>query len=158
VKTTRVYQCPDDLNTVNTNNDVTTYPLSYAMNTNLSEFRDKRITIPSATVLATDFDSVNVNMQSSTDTSEYSETIGMELKAIHAWGRLDRLGIEAAPKPTRHDPCIMVLAADGHVKMLNPERISAGVNASQPQSAQSIVHAAGSSALGTTWNLTFSAI
>jgi prepilin-type N-terminal cleavage/methylation domain-containing protein len=157
VKATGVYQCPDDSNTVNTSGNGTTYPLSYAINQNLAGQNIAGISSPSVTVLLSEDDSASVNMTSSTDTNIYSNTNGVNPNDVVAWGNLKALGTGTTSSPTQHDPSLMFLGADGHVKLLRPEHVSGGANAGASTSTQVAgSYAAGSDALSTTWTLTFS--
>ncbi|HEY3332791.1 MAG TPA: DUF1559 domain-containing protein [Capsulimonadaceae bacterium] len=76
-------------------------------------------------------------------------------KAQTAWGKVG-LGQAGTSNPTIHDPAVMVLAADGHVKLLRPEKISGGILPGASSSAAVV----GSTAAGTgnmgTYTLTFS--
>jgi type II secretory pathway pseudopilin PulG len=154
IRNASVYQCPKDSNKAT----VSTYPLSYAMNSNLNSINIATISSPSVTVLGTEYDSKNVNMTSSTDKSIYSKTNGLESKKIIAWGSLRRLGLYKAVTAPRHDPNLIFLATDGHVKMLLPQQVVGGSNAPKSTSPPNMIRAAGSYRLGTKWTLTFSAI
>lgn len=155
VKATGVYQCPDDSNTTTT----TTFPLSYAINQNVAGVNIAGIDSPTVTVLLTEYTSGNVNMTSSTDSSVYTNTNGVNTSGVTVWGNLSDLGTGTASSPTQHDPSLMFLADDGHVKLLRPEKVSSGANAGSSTSSQITgSNAAGSDALGTQWTLTFSEI
>lgn len=161
VKATAVYQCPDDSSTVSTSNSVTTYPLSYAINGNVAGQNIAGITSPTVTVLLSEYDDDNnVNMTSSTDTSLYANTNGINGgQDVTAWGKLAALGTGTTSQPTQHDPSLMFLADDGHVKLLRPEHVSGGIDAASSTTTQvANTSAAGTSALSSTWTLTFSKI
>ena len=61
--------------------------------------------------------------------------------------------------PVRHDPSAMYLCADGHVKLLRPEKISTGTTPAKPgpQTGYARGTAASTDQLGTA-TLTFSAL
>jgi hypothetical protein len=73
-----------------------------------------------------------------------------------AWGNV-RLGTTShVLNPPRHDPAVMFLGCDGHVKLLRPETVSSGRDNPSAIGAQDSVHAAGTKALGSSYTLTFS--
>ncbi|HEY3332792.1 MAG TPA: DUF1559 domain-containing protein [Capsulimonadaceae bacterium] len=72
-----------------------------------------------------------------------------------AWGKV-LLGQSGTSNPTIHDPSVMFLCADGHVKLLRPEKVSGGVLAGASSSVAVLgTSAAGTGAMGT-YTLTFS--
>ncbi|HEY3332790.1 MAG TPA: DUF1559 domain-containing protein [Capsulimonadaceae bacterium] len=72
-----------------------------------------------------------------------------------AWGKV-ALGQSGTSNPTIHDPSVMFLCADGHVKLLRPEKVSGGVLAGASSSAVVLgTSAAGTGNLGN-YTLTFS--
>jgi prepilin-type N-terminal cleavage/methylation domain-containing protein len=80
------------------------------------------------------------------------------------WG-IGVLGYSATSTAV-HDPSVFFLAADSHVKLLRPEKVSAGIDAGSATSNQLATtlpttyatNAAGTAALASTYTLTFSEI
>lgn len=79
------------------------------------------------------------------------------------WGN-GTLGFSATTTAI-HDPSVFFLAADSHVKLLRPEKVAAGVDAGAATSVATMTNlglptlaAQGTSALGSTYTLTFSEI
>ncbi|HEY3332787.1 MAG TPA: DUF1559 domain-containing protein [Capsulimonadaceae bacterium] len=71
------------------------------------------------------------------------------------WGKVG-LGQAGTSNPTIHDPAVMFLCADGHVKLLRPEKVSGGtLPSSSTVAAISGANAAGTGNLGN-FTLTFS--
>jgi hypothetical protein len=154
IKATGVFQCPADPNQPHNK----TYPLSYAMNSNAQGLDINSNPDRSMTVLLCEYASFNVDMTNPNDKAIYPKTDGVSKTPIGTWGNLMQLGVESAPSTTRHDPRLMFLTLDGHVKFLKPEQASGGENAVSKTSIDpSHLHAAGSEALGTKYKLTFSA-
>ena len=160
-KSTGVFKCPDDVNT----STGSTYPNSYAMNTNLGNQSNAACSSVSVTVLAGEFTSTgsNGNMTAPNDSGSANNTNGTNgTTAVTVWGSLDALGTGTTSNPAIHDPAVMFLAADGHVKLLRPEKVSGGAvnSASTAVMVPSAIAgtAAGTSALSTVWTLTFSYI
>lgn len=157
IKNPSVYQCPRDFNK---STDITS-PLSYAMNKNLDRITLSKFRSPSSTVLATEYDSTNVILMPENNSSIFSATNGLESKKIATWGSITRLGRHAVTPP-RHDPNIVFLAADGHVKAIRPNQVLGGANALKPNSPSNMMRAAGTTYTSDhnepKWVLTFSAI
>jgi len=155
-KSTGVFKCPDDVNTASS----TSYPNSYAFNSNLGNQSNAAASSVSVTVLAAEFTSAaSGNMTAPNDTASANNTNGVSSPAVTVWGSLTALGTGTTSNPSIHDPSIMFLAADGHVKLLRPEKVSGGaVNTASTAVQTAGSTAAGTSALGTTWTLTFSYI
>jgi len=121
-KSTGVYKCPLDPNTAT----ATTYPVSYAVNKNMDRRKSSEIDDISVSVMACEFTSVSGNMTVPNDTASSAGTVGLDF-GVGVWGNA-QLG-EKATAPTIHDPALMVLTADGHVKLLRPEKVAGGLNA-----------------------------
>lgn len=95
------------------------------------------------------------------NTAYTSVLAGSNTFGTGVWGGLATLGAGAASYPTIHDPGIFCLAADTHVKMLRPERISGGYTAGNTSSApvnNGTFYAAGTAYVGNgnSLNMTFS--
>ena len=151
-KSASVYHCPDDSATALDGK----YPVSYAMNANLRGRNVGSPTNGSVTVLAIEHDCKELtDMTRPEQSSQY--TVGTEDNT--AWGGI-RLGTTAEPQnPTRHDPYLIVLASDGHLKMLRPDKVSSGIDNRSADGSQDAVHAAGTmraTGEGTAYTLTFS--
>lgn len=142
-KSTGVYKCPLDPNTATT----TTYPVSYAINKNMDRRKSSEIAETSVSVMACEFTSVSGNMTVPNDTASSVRTVGLE-PGVGVWGDA-QLG-EKASAPTIHDPALMFLAADGHVKLLRPEKVAGGLSAASSKSPFRATPraAAGSKAMG----------
>ncbi|MDR3708798.1 MAG: hypothetical protein P4L33_10880, partial [Capsulimonadaceae bacterium] len=158
-KSTGVFKCPDDVNTAST----TSYPNSYAFNTNLGGQSNAAASSVAVTVLAAEFNSApNGNMTTTNDTLSANNTNGTFGSAVTPWGSLNTLGTGTTSNPAIHDPALMFLAADGHVKLLRPEKVSGGTVATASTGAMlataTASTASGTGNLGTTWTLTFSYI
>ena len=158
-KSTGVFKCPDDVNTASSSS----YPNSYSFNMNLGNQSNAACTSVAVTVLAAEFTSAAAgNMTSPNDTGSANNTNGSFNTAVTVWGSLTTLGTGTTSNPTIHDPSVMFLAADGHVKLLRPEKVSGGtVNTASTgimTPTANAATAAGTSNLGTTWTLTFSYI
>jgi prepilin-type N-terminal cleavage/methylation domain-containing protein len=175
-KSTGVFHCPDDPNTQN----ATSFPDSYGFNTNLSGATDASCESEAVTVLASDYTSTgsNGNMTTASDgqgtthsgsgaftngiVADSSSGGGMDSGGCSAWGELTALGTGSASQPTIHDPGIMFLAADTHIKFLHPAQVSAGASnasSSDPGSfadGQGVGTAAGTGSLSNTYTLTYS--
>ena len=151
-KSTGVYKCPDD----KTENAPPLYRISYAMNANLSGSLSSDSTAPERTVLATEIDGTP---SCDFTTMEHSSLYTTGETPNTAWGSV-RLGtVSPSDKtPPRHDPAVMFLGCDGHVKLLHPEKVSSGIDALLPADKQDASHAAGTKAVGsgTQCTLTFS--
>jgi prepilin-type N-terminal cleavage/methylation domain-containing protein len=164
-KSTGVFKCPDDVMTATS----TSYPNSYGFNTNLGNQSNAAATSVSVTVLAAEFTSTgsNGNMTAANDSGSANNTNGVNYPggtatACSVWGSETILGTGTTSNPSIHDPAVMFLAADGHVKLLRPEKVSGGQcntasTATMNTSAGTTI-AAGTGTLGTTWTLTFSYI
>jgi hypothetical protein len=160
-KATGIYKCPDDV----ASQTSTSYPVSYAMNGNLGNQSGAAASSVSVTVLAAEFTTTgtNGNMTNPNDTGSASTTIGINgVNVVTVWGSLDALGTGTTNNPTIHDPALMFLAADGHVKLLRPEKVSGGAVASSSNGGMfanaTSGTAAGTGGLSTTWTMTFSYI
>ncbi|MDR3706666.1 MAG: DUF1559 domain-containing protein [Capsulimonadaceae bacterium] len=154
-KSTGVFKCPDDVNTAST----TSYPNSYAFNVNLDGQSNAAASSVAVTVLAAEFNSAaNGNMTTTNDTLSANNTNGVFGTAVTPWGSLTALGTGTTSNPAIHDPALMFLAADGHVKLLRPEKVSGGAVATASTGAMAGSTASGTGNLGTTWTLTFSYI
>jgi hypothetical protein len=88
------------------------------------------------------------------DTASSSSTVGLD-RRVGVWGDA-QLG-DRATAPTIHDPGMLFLAADTHIKFLRPEQVSSGFNAASSTSPARAtpLAAAGTKALGSS-GLTFS--
>ena len=152
-KSTGVFKCPDDVNTSGS----TTYPNSYGFNSNLNQQSNAAATSVSVTVLAAENTSSgnNGNMTSPNDSGSANNTNGVG-GVTTVWGSLSQLGTGTTSNPTIHDPAIMFLAADGHVKLLRPEKVSGGAVATASTAGMTGVTSAGTGALSTVYTLTFS--
>jgi len=148
-KSTGVFHCPNDPHMATS----TTFPVSYAINRNVDRQTTDKLTASSVTVLACDYTSVSGNETVTNDTASSSNTDGSD-KHIGVWGET-QLGYKAT-MPTIHDPAVMFLATDGHVKALRPEQVSGGVNAKSSKNRATPLFAAGTKAMGAGQVLTFS--
>jgi type II secretory pathway pseudopilin PulG len=153
LKTAALYQCPKDSNK---STDIIK-PLSYAMNKNLDHLNLTMLKAPALSVLGAEYDSTNVFVTLKVNPSRYSATSGLESNKIATWGSINRLG-RPAVSPTRHDPNLVFLEADGHVKMMRPDQVIGGANAIKQNLPPNATRAAGTGALSSNWALTFSAI
>ena len=156
-KSSGVFKCPDDVATATS----TSYPNSYGFNSNLGNQSNAAATSVSVTVLAAEYTSsgTNGNMTAANDSGSANNTNGYVGTAVSTWGSEGELGTGTTSNPTIHDPAVMFLAADGHVKLLRPEKVSGGYIANASTAGMTNgTYAAGTGALGTTWTLTFSYI
>jgi prepilin-type N-terminal cleavage/methylation domain-containing protein len=156
-KSTGVFHCPDDVATSTTS----TYPNSYALNSNLGNQSDAAATSVSVTVLAAEFTTSgnNGNMTATNDTGSAINTDGYTGAAVTIWGSEGELGTGTTANPCIHDPAIMFLAADGHVKLLRPEKVSGGgVNSLSTAPMANGGVACGTGDMSTTYTMTFSYI
>jgi prepilin-type N-terminal cleavage/methylation domain-containing protein len=179
-KSTGVFKCPNDTGVAASG--TTTYPVSYSMNSNLDGQSNAVASSVAVTVLACEVDDPVVlhsltgdNFTSATDTLSGCENNGVAAfmaqnsttppnavanaadtpASLTAWGKI-ALGTGGATNPTIHDPSLMFLCADGHVKLLRPEKVSGGVIAGASTNvATQGVSAAGTGNLGN-YTLTFS--
>ena len=171
VKSVGVFKCPDD----STQNTTTpTYALSYAMNYNLTADSQTAggnsqasLSSPTSTVLAFDYDEGTVGNFTTMPPSGMTSGVGAFVGGNSAqlvYGTCT-LGFGCG-SPAIHDPEIMFLACDGHVKLLRPEKVSCGNDAASQSTAPVITGTTESSAAGTssnamsgnTFTLTFSEI
>ncbi len=181
-KSTGVFKCPNDTLVATTS----AYPESYALNANLTQAsgqlakyrKQENFTNVALTVLAFETDGATLNMTDDTEIhrpAPYRSPVGNGLSPVpgtpnltsgglpvrYASGDIGARGCAAAvcPIPTRHDPSGFYLAADGHVKLLRPEKVSSGnpPPKSGPQSGNAFAGtAATTDTLGSRYTLTFS--
>ena len=151
-KSPNVYKCREDRKVAHP----PLYPISYGMNGNLPGGLQAQLSMPQSTVLAVEVDGTALcDIAKPELASQYTD--GRE--ANRAWGGI-RLGTtEAVANPTRHDPSVAFVAADGHVKVLRPEKVSSGIDNTGVNGMQDAVHAAGTKAVNgvaSPYTLTFS--
>jgi prepilin-type N-terminal cleavage/methylation domain-containing protein len=191
VKSTGVYHCADDTNTASAsqvplsyafNQNISGYNQAVLSSSSVTvlatEFASTNVNVANANDTVTYSYTTGVANSNGTNTTwtANSANIGTDENSIggtateNSWGNLTQvwggaaiLGTGGSSQPTIHDPSIFFLAADSHVKLLRPERVSGGVNALAATSAQTwstgiSSSAAGTSALGNTFTLTFSSI
>jgi len=153
-KSTGVFKCPDDTATASTS-ATPGYPISYGLNSNLDGQSQAVASSVAVTVLCVEVNdpqssTINLNPTLSTDIASGTETNGeytyiatgntaatapgttgkLATTSSTTWGDpASGLGSSASTTAI-HDPSIMVLCADGHVKLLRPEKISGGLTAS----------------------------
>ncbi|HEY3331833.1 MAG TPA: DUF1559 domain-containing protein [Capsulimonadaceae bacterium] len=153
VKSTGVFKCSNDENVATTTPQFASYPLSYSMNSNFIHLKDKRevslnqgeIEPVATTVLAFETSGTLVDMTKADEGGAVSPTgfhsgVGNGLAPAPGTGNLTANGrpiryacgdfpgrsAGGVYGPTRHDPSSMFLSADGHVKLLQPEKVSTG--------------------------------
>ena len=158
IKSYLVYRCPqDDLSPEPALSGATMrYPISYAVNANLMGHSSSALCNDSLTVFAIDFASQKlVAFDHPERVSPYTD--GVMPNA--AWGDI-RLGTTSAVNdPPRHDPSVIFVACDAHIRMLRPEMVSSGADNPLASGEQDSTHAAGTTAVsGKTarYKLTFS--
>jgi len=152
VKAVGVFHWPDD---PRQNSALPKYVCSYAMNGNLRGQLQANLASPTWVVLETEFDG---NPLSNFTQPERASPYTWGATTNRVWGSV-RLGVSSARRPTRHDPYVMFLAADGHVKLLRPETVSSGLDNPSATGAQDATHAAGGGTLAASsskYTLTFS--
>jgi prepilin-type N-terminal cleavage/methylation domain-containing protein len=159
-KSTGVYKCPDDSTQ---NNASSEYATSYEFNANLDGNSQAALSSPSVTVLAADYDGGTVSNFTTwgggnpvwTDANNLGSNEGNTgLNFNQVTG--EDLGQSALTNVTIHDPLISFLGADGHVKLLRPERVSPGVDAASQSAVAGGGSAVGTNALASTFTLTYS--
>lgn len=149
LKSTAVYQCPDDPAYLKNASGI----CSYAMNSNLIGHKLSDLASPNSTVLFAE-----INGTPPIDIAHYGRgslcTDGVTRNT--AWGGI-RLGTgDSTRNPTRHDPDVNFAACGGRVRLLTPDKVSSGLDNPSAAGGQDGIHAAGTMALGTNYLLTFS--
>jgi len=140
-KSTGVYKCPDDATQTSTDTTgYTVWPSSYSMNANLTATGTgagnngntlAELAAPSSTVLAADTDTSVVC--DPINNSEYCSNVtqgGADGGGAGTGngGSCDGGLNTTTYNTTEHDPSVMFLATDTHVKLLRPEKVSAGAD------------------------------
>jgi prepilin-type N-terminal cleavage/methylation domain-containing protein/prepilin-type processing-associated H-X9-DG protein len=151
VKSTGVYKCPDDP-TASVGVSPTLVPLSYVLNKDVMGSTLAQQNAPASTVLLFEAQGNQTDVTNPNEiTSSVGNCTGSPLPtgnvAKYATGVFPGRSFTTISQGTVHTLGSNYLAADGHVKYLNPGRLSSEADATDPSQPQNSTNASGTSAM-----------